>query len=1187
MHVISRFSTRFPKSIIAAVVCLTIFFAYSYNKYAYIEPDMQKFMPSDMKTSKANDYYRKNFSYNEMLIIGIEAPQTGIMNPKVLRKIEAVVSELKQLTSTKTVESHLTGQQEMIELPVGIDTEDITSISGLEDAILDKTTGAVVTGSVIAKLKKEVGIPYTDETEELLPELDTDLEKIIPALKQHIMNDRLFRGNILSEDGLATTMMVPMIGKWDYKQRFSRLELATAIDPQLLKNRFLGKESTFPHQVFGKTVNGETYDDAFIAEHTEEVREELKDHLEKYLSPAFQENPGIEALLEQELTAETFGKIMNITNDKEFFMHPDLQTWEVFTNKLYDFMLVNIDPLSYENLEFQLADVKQVYDLLYVYDSATEILDRHSGKELNFYIAGQPVVISVMSRIINKDMGLLMPIGILVIFSMLALSFRSVRGVIIPLVTVVLSVLWSIGLMALTGTPITTSTSIMPIVLLAVGSAYGIHFLNRYHEETRQKTDRKVILRLTIEGVGVAILMAGLTTFSGFASLYSSPLLLIKHFGLFTAFGVFVALVLTLTLTPALLSFWKLPGSQNKKVASEKSESGGFIQLLLLNWGRMVKSYPKRTLAVFTIVTIIAGVAMTNLEFEGGMMSDFKEDSPLKQSDKFINKNLTGTGEFNLVFKFRDRVNLENEQISAELNLRIAELNRVWRTTYSANDFTGKLIADLQIWSKNPSEHQDQLESSLTLLRDIFNEEYIVKVEADEPGAESESAALLDELMETDSEEPAADESETDDFSELGDLADSEELAEDSTQSGPFSDYSPEQIAGLKDINRRLNFPGESWEDTGLGVIGLRESKSEVRGQQVIKHLELVNDIFATDIKQPRVLHKLEKLRAELVAMEAPTVDFLGETRTPTGFLTSPVDLVRKTYSVFYHDENPAFKKIPDSERDGLADKTLTDRGIIGVVLNQAQNSDREMFESMVSADFKEFQVNIMSRDGKSAFIDPYSANIYALLDSIFPSDDPYIKDISIGGQSPVTAEIATLIATSQIRSILQAMVFVFFITFFIFRSAWGGLYSIIPLVFTIIANFGMMVLLGWKINTGTVMVASISIGIGVDYTIHFLERFKAQLKKGDQFDQAYFNTIQSVGKAILINATSVTAGFLVLLLSDLTSMQAMGLLMTGTMLYSTIAAITLLPAIIFVMKPRFLGRYNGTTTSSKLALKN
>ncbi|MBU2513314.1 MMPL family transporter [bacterium] len=1176
MRVISRFSTRFPKTIIFLILSITAFFIYQFQTKAYVESDTTKFLPTDMVTVKANDYYQKNFSYNESLIIGIESEEKGIMDPSVLRTIEKIVMEIRELRVRKTIDSQLTGRKEIIELPIGIDIEDITSISGLEDAIMDRETGAVVSGSVIKKLKKEAGIPFTEQTAERLPESDADLVRIIPALKQHILNDRLFRGNLLSENQKATAIHIPMINKWEYKQRYAQLELMTAIDPILLKKRFQGNTSSFPFKVYGKSLKGVHYDEAYIAEHSKKVQRALKEHLEEYLSPAYKAYPVLEELVKGELTSAGFEQILKITQDKDFFMNPEMTTWDMFINKLYDFMLDHIDPLSHENLQFQLPNVEHVYDLLDIYDKSSEILAKNSGDEINFYIAGNPVVISVMSRIISRDMGLLLPIGVLVILLMLTLSFRSIKGVLIPMMTVVLSVIWALGFMALTGTPITTSTSIIPIILLAVGSAYGIHFLNRYNEDAKTSTDRKKVLRLTIEGVGVAIIMAGLTTFSGFLSLSSSSILMIRHFALYTSFGVCVALLLTLTLSPAILTFWKLP-KQSPSNDNKETQKGGRFERILYSWAVMVKMYPKAIVLVFGAITVVSGILMKDLTFEGGMIADFKKDNPLRKSDGFINKYLTGTGQINLLFKFRDTVNLENEWITTQLKSRGAEFGSAWDNMLDGNRLIEQSAVDdlrteIERMTEDPVPNKKKLIQSIALLNDILNEEYTVESQVKNSvrfeTEESDLNALLEE------EFPA--EEELDDLSDLGELA---EVSAKVTNDG--------QTNGLKRLNQRLNLAENRWEETGRAIVMLRDKKTTREGQHMVHQWNLLQDLFAADIKQPQVLHKLENLRDQLIAMKAPKVEIDGDLVNPTGFVSGPVDMIRKTYSVFYFDENPAYKKIPDTRSDNLADPTLTDRGVIGVVLNQAQNSNRDAFEGMVSADLKEFQVSIMVRDSLTTFASAYLAGLQDVLDREFPGDDPYIESISIGGQVPVNLEIMTMIAKSQVTSVAQAMFFVFIITFFIFRSAVGGLYSLIPLVFTIVANFGMMILLGWKINTGTVMVASISIGIGVDYTIHFLERFKAQLIVGDKFDQAYFNTIQSVGKAILINAVSVAAGFMVLLASDMGGTRSMGLLMFGTMAYSSLAALTLLPAVIFVTKPKFLTKTVIKHEQWKLAAKN
>ncbi len=1171
MRAISRFSTQYPKTILFLVFVITAVSIYQIYSKAYVETDMTKFVPTDLQSVKANDYYRKNFNYKESLIIGLEAKNGRIMEPDILRANESIVRDIKSLKKRKTIKSKITGKTEIIALPIGIDGENISSISGLEDGILDRETGAVITGSVIAKLKKEAGIPYTKENAELLPESDEDLKKIIPRLEQYILNDRLFKGNILSEDGKATSIVVPMVNKWQYMQLYTQRELTAAMDPDALRARFQGKTSVFPFDVFGKTIDNVIYDDTFISKHSAKVAKKLKEYLEKELKPSFENHPNLKELMSGNITPEKYNEIIRTTQDKNFFMNPDLATWDSYTIKLYEFMLEVIDPLSRENLQFQLPDVYGIYNFLYVYERIQKILEKHQNVGIKTYVAGHPVVSAVISQVIKKDMSVLMPIGFFLILVTLAISFRNVMGVVIPLTTVVLSVIWSLGLFVSTGTPITAATSMVPIILLAVGSAYGIHFLNRYQEDAKDSSDRRLVLRRTIEGVGAAIIMAGLTTFAGFISLSSSSVLTVRHFSLATAFGILVALLLTLTLTPAILCYWKSPHKTMKE--SQGIHQTARFDTILSRWSKWLLHSPKKILVIFVILSIFNLILMQNLRFEGSIMEGFKKDTQIRMSDDFINRFLSGTGEISLLFKFRDNVNLDNSWVRSELRTRSLDFNRSWKLLIQKdatleqsriNEVEQRIVR----FSENPEKDGNELATSIALFNDILNEEYMVEIDQEKTVSAQTPKSEINALSSNEGAEVGADES---GLGGLADLAETKENVLSNETSGPFAAYSSGQVNGIKKINERLGLAESAWKETGKTILALRDFKSTADGKKMIQRWNLLQDLFAADIKQPYVLRKLESIREALINVNEPRIMINGVTVRPTGSVFGPVDMIRKTYSVFYHDENPAFQKIPDVEKDNLGDPTLTDRSVIGVVLNQVQNASRDRFESMISPNRKEFQFSVMLRSSLTSHAAPYLNEVKNILSREFPKDDPYIASVSVGGHLPVIMEMSYIVSKSQVSSIAQAMLFVLIITFFIFRSIRGGLYSLIPLVFTLLANFGMMIALGWTINTATVMVASISIGIGIDYTIHFLERFKSHLRTGDDFHDAYFNTIRSVGKAILINAVSVSAGFLLLLTSDIGGNRSLGLLMAGSMGFSSLAALTLLPALIFVTKPKFL----------------
>jgi hypothetical protein len=1165
---IGKFSAQFPWLVILITIGITAFMMDQIKTNLRVEPDMTKFLPNSMPTTKGNDYYKKNFNHQDSMILGIESVDGNVMTPQTLRIIETITDQIKDLKVSKTFNSQLTAKEETLQFSLGIDTADIMSIVTLEDAILDKATGSVETGSVVKKLKRDLGLSMTDENETRLPESDRELKQLIPRLQDHILADKTFSVALLSKDLKATTVQIPMVRKWDYKRKYAVDELSIAMDAQKLKQRFQGDTSSFAFSVYNKRFGLTTYDDAFIKKHTQTVANELGDYLNDVADPVLDEIPELKALLQQPMTPDVLQQVLHYFDQREFNLHPKMVTWENFTNGIFEFMLDKIDPLSRENLEFKLLNVRDIYDLNLVYQETNNILDQYRDQDLKFYIAGAPVVTAVFSHMIAKDMGLLLPIGVVIIFIILLFSFRSVRGVAIPLITVIMSMIWALGSMAITGVPVTAMTSILPIVLLAVGSAYGIHLLNRYYEDVRESTDKRKVVALTVEHVGIAILMAGITTFVGFMSLTSSDLSMIQHFGLFAAAGVAYALVLTITFSPAMLTYWPIPRHIKRMNTTGEAFKRSLLDKFLTQKAIIVTRHPRKILTIFVAVILGSAMILPQLEFEGGQMSNFKEDSPLKQSDHFINRYLTGTGQVNLLFKFRDEVNLDNLWIKEQLSERSIAFIKQWQNFRQIHQFNSsslsRFIDDYQ--QTLLAQEFGSLQPKLTTVRNIFNEEYTAEVDAPETTTDDNSLNELDALNDLDSGNS------TDSLDELSMLASDEK--ETTSTNNEFSGLSSEQVAGLKQLSAELDGNTDNWKQTGHQIVTLRHSLSSNSGIKLQRSLNELTDLFETNIKQPQVLKQLEQFQAFAEGLESPKVNLFGKELNPTGFVSSPIDLIRTFYMVFYHDENPQYDRLPNTQTDPIADKTLTDRSVIGVVLNQAQSGNRDVFDSMISSDLKEFQLSILGRSESSNFVTEYQKYLMDESARIFTKDDPYIEKVSLAGYAPSVTELMDLISTSQMKSIALAFVFVFIVTFFIFNSALGGLYSILPLVLTVLANFAMMWLLGWKINTGTMLVASISIGIGVDYTIHFLERFKIQLRNGDNYTEAYVNTVATSGKAIIINALSVSFGFLVLLASDFVSNNAMGILMAGTMVYSALGALIMLPAIIIIFRPRFFEKH-------------
>ena len=172
---------------------------------------------------------------------------------------------------------------------------------------------------------------------------------------------------------------------------------------------------------------------------------------------------------------------------------------------------------------------------------------------------------------------------------------------------------------------------------------------------------------------------------------------------------------------------------------------------------------------------------------------------------------------------------------------------------------------------------------------------------------------------------------------------------------------------------------------------------------------------------------------------------------------------------------------------------------------------------------------------------------------------------IEITGMPFIDVTMDRSLIYSQLGSLAVALIFVIIIVSAILRSFSAGIYASIPIISAIIILFGLMGYTGIPLNVATVLVASIAMGIGIDYSIHVITHFNESLTNGSTVYQALEKTIGISGKAIAINVISVSAGFLILLFSEMVPLQYFGLLIFLSMVGSGLGALTFLPVILIL----------------------
>jgi predicted RND superfamily exporter protein len=254
------------------------------------------------------------------------------------------------------------------------------------------------------------------------------------------------------------------------------------------------------------------------------------------------------------------------------------------------------------------------------------------------------------------------------------------------------------------------------------------------------------------------------------------------------------------------------------------------------------------------------------------------------------------------------------------------------------------------------------------------------------------------------------------------------------------------------------------------------------------------------------------------------------------------------------HADDPAFYRIPDT-REMIAQ----------CLLLYSMSGDESDLEEAINDDYSMGCIAVSLKSGSTRYagwmiqqVEEYNATHTRL--------PIHMTAAMVIGK--VTDELTI---RGQVRSIIASTIVVFGLVALILRSFVGGLFAILPLVLCILINFGILGWGGIPLQTGTAIVASIALGIGIDYAIHFLNMSRIKAGEGGGMALALETAGGTVGRAIVYNAAAVGFGFLVLVFSSFIGVMQFGAFITLTMLTASTATLTLLPCLIYSFRPRFL----------------
>ena len=264
--------------------------------------------------------------------------------------------------------------------------------------------------------------------------------------------------------------------------------------------------------------------------------------------------------------------------------------------------------------------------------------------ETDIVIAGGPVIVAALDRA-TAQMVVLFPIALLVIGLVHYEAFRTWQGMVLPLVTAVLSVVWALGFMGWLGLPLDTWSAITPVAILAVAAGHAVQILKRYYEEYATLAESRAAVVSSVAHVGPVMVTAGLIAAAGFASLATFEVNSIRVFGLLMAAGILSALVIEMTFTPAVRVL--LPAPRQREQRRERDER--WLGAVLGRIADTVVTRPAAVLAVAALLLVPALGGARRVAVDNSLRGLFPMSGQLRRDDAVVNARFAGSSTLRLL----------------------------------------------------------------------------------------------------------------------------------------------------------------------------------------------------------------------------------------------------------------------------------------------------------------------------------------------------------------------------------------------------------------------------------------------------------------------------------------------------------------------------------------------------------
>lgn len=288
-----------------------------------------------------------------------------------------------------------------------------------------------------------------------------------------------------------------------------------------------------------------------------------------------------------------------------------------------------------------------------------------SIKKYNFdeiHFVGRIFAQDVYLQTLQSEFVYFLTIAFGLVMFFLWLSFRSVYGMIVPISICLISIFWTLGVMAMMGKSIDIMSVMLPTMIFIAGMSDVVHFFSKYFEELAKGTEKSLIFPLILKEVGFPTFLTLITTVVSFLSLLFSSITPIRDFGIYTSVGIIIAFILTYTLLPALLYFFT-----PKKLVSVHGHDNNTYKVMQTGLFWIFRN--QKTIIGITVVLIVLSLfGLTKIKVNNLLLDDLSDGVKIKQDFNFFDKEYSGVRPLELEIKVKSDKTIWDRGIITQLN---------------------------------------------------------------------------------------------------------------------------------------------------------------------------------------------------------------------------------------------------------------------------------------------------------------------------------------------------------------------------------------------------------------------------------------------------------------------------------------------------------------------------------------